>query len=100
MLTDGVLDGARSAMTQTVWDADGDVRKALRSITGDPQLGTPVLARSARHGQPAQGLAPRPAARVRAAGRGRPVRSRRRSERALGPGTRPWHVVAAGRWLV
>src|SRR6266571_2510708 len=44
MLTDGVLDGARSAMTQTVWDADGDVRKALRSITGDPQLGTPVLA--------------------------------------------------------
>src|SRR6266581_3071386 len=44
MLTDGVLDGARSAMTQAVWDADGDVRKALRSITGDPQLGTPVLA--------------------------------------------------------
>ncbi|HEX5190374.1 MAG TPA: hypothetical protein VFW16_12575 [Streptosporangiaceae bacterium] len=31
-------------MTQTVWDVSGDVRKALRSIVGDPQLGTAVLA--------------------------------------------------------
>ncbi|MGN6795342.1 MAG: RCC1 domain-containing protein, partial [Streptosporangiaceae bacterium] len=31
-------------MTQTVWDVGGDVRKALRSIVGDPQLGTAVLA--------------------------------------------------------
>ena len=31
-------------MTQTVWDVSGDVRRALRSIAGDPQLGTAVLA--------------------------------------------------------
>src|SRR5262245_42403881 len=30
-------------MTQTVWDVGGDVRKALRSIVGDPQFGTAVL---------------------------------------------------------
>jgi len=30
-------------MTQTVWDVGGDVRRALRSIVGDPQLGTVVL---------------------------------------------------------
>jgi hypothetical protein len=31
-------------MTQTVWDVSGDVRRALRSIAGDPQLGTAALA--------------------------------------------------------
>ena len=31
-------------MTQTMWDVGGDVRRALRSIVGDPQLGTAVLA--------------------------------------------------------
>ena len=31
-------------MTQTVWDVGGEVRTALRSIVGDPQLGTTVLA--------------------------------------------------------
>ncbi|MGI9007560.1 MAG: hypothetical protein ACR2FU_15420 [Streptosporangiaceae bacterium] len=31
-------------MTQTAWDAGGDVRTALRLITGDPQLGAGVLA--------------------------------------------------------
>src|SRR5690348_9342934 len=31
-------------MTQTVWDVGGDVRRALRSIAGDPQLGPAVLA--------------------------------------------------------
>jgi hypothetical protein len=30
-------------MTQTVWDVGGDVRRALRSIVADPQLGTAVL---------------------------------------------------------
>src|SRR5262245_52887977 len=30
-------------MTQTVWDVDGDVRRALRSIVADPQLGTAIL---------------------------------------------------------
>ncbi|MDR2987924.1 MAG: hypothetical protein LBV34_24105, partial [Nocardiopsaceae bacterium] len=30
-------------MTQIVWDADGDVRRALRSIVCDPELGTVVL---------------------------------------------------------
>src|SRR6266567_2071627 len=30
-------------MTQTVWDAGGDVRRALSSIVRDPQLGTAVL---------------------------------------------------------
>jgi hypothetical protein len=32
------------AMTQTVWDVAGDVRRALRSIVGDPQLGASMLA--------------------------------------------------------
>jgi len=41
-----VLGGEESAMTQTVWDVSGDVRKALRSIVGDPQLGTGVLTRT------------------------------------------------------
>src|SRR5216683_3311822 len=30
-------------MTQTMWDVGGDVRRALRSIVADPQLGTAVL---------------------------------------------------------
>jgi hypothetical protein len=30
-------------MTQTVWDVRGDVRRALRSIVADPQLGSAVL---------------------------------------------------------
>jgi hypothetical protein len=31
-------------MTQTGWDVAGEVRRALRSVVGDPQLGTAVLA--------------------------------------------------------
>ena len=30
-------------MTRVAWDGDGLVRRALRSITGDPQLGSAVL---------------------------------------------------------
>src|SRR5258706_15537329 len=30
-------------MTQTMWDAGGDVRRPFRSIVADPQLGTGVL---------------------------------------------------------
>src|ERR1700704_793132 len=32
-----------ASMTRVVWDGDGLVRRALRSITGDPQLGSAVL---------------------------------------------------------
>jgi Regulator of Chromosome Condensation (RCC1) repeat protein len=31
-------------MTQVMWDVDGEVRRALRSVVGDPHLGAVVLA--------------------------------------------------------
>ena len=87
-------------MTQTVWDVSGDVRRALRSIAGDPQLGTAVLADPHVMANLLKDLLPdlpRESALLVAAAQCDLVSV---LSGHLDPGTRPRHLVAAGGGVV